>query len=232
MEAAAEEEETEEPTDLVELEIDGKLYEVPQDMKDAFMRNSDYTQKTQEVSTLKKQAEARLAAAESEAAKYEFLASVQDEVAQVQSIDAQIPQYKQYLRDNIDSLSSSDIEKIRFQIEELQSQRQTISEAVNKKTTDFQQAREQSFKELTDKSTEVLRSAIPNWNTVEKDVGEFVRSLGFTEQQLQITSTDPTQMQLAHDAWRYRQLKEGKAAAVKKVQAAPTIKAKRSAPRS
>lgn len=217
--------ETEAP-EFVEIEIDGDLYEVPPKLKDAFLKNSDYTQKTQEVAAQRKEWETRVAQVDAEQKKYEFLDSVQDEMSQIQSIDATIPQYKQYLRDNIDSLSSTDIEKIRFQIEELQGNRNEIAQALQKKTQDFQQAQEQSQKELLDKSTEVLRSRIPDWSKVEGDVTKFVLDLGFSEQQLQVARTDPQQMQMAHDAMRYRQLKDGKAAAVKKVEAAPTIKAK------
>jgi hypothetical protein len=50
--------------EFVEVEINGKKYAVPPDLKDGYMMQADYTRKTQEVSELRKAAEARAAEAE------------------------------------------------------------------------------------------------------------------------------------------------------------------------
>src|SRR5216683_4865345 len=41
-------------SDLAELEWDGAKYQVPMKLKDAFMRNEDYTRKTQELAEQRK----------------------------------------------------------------------------------------------------------------------------------------------------------------------------------
>lgn len=48
------EEETLEP-ETVEIELDGKKYTVPLDLKDSFLRQSDYTRKTQELAATRKE---------------------------------------------------------------------------------------------------------------------------------------------------------------------------------
>ena len=47
------EEETLEP-ETVEIELDGKKYTVPADLKDSFLMQSDYTRKTQEIAAERK----------------------------------------------------------------------------------------------------------------------------------------------------------------------------------
>jgi len=44
---------------LVEVEYDGVVYEVPNTLKDAILRQKDYTQKTQEVAETRKEVELR-----------------------------------------------------------------------------------------------------------------------------------------------------------------------------
>lgn len=50
------EEEASEP-DLVEIELDGKTYQIPEELKDKVMLQADYTRKTQEVAEQRKQLE-------------------------------------------------------------------------------------------------------------------------------------------------------------------------------
>ena len=130
------------------------------------------------------------------------------------------------MRENIDSLSSTDIEKIRFTIEDTRRQRDELVQSLQNKQTEFQQAREQSYVELLDKGTEVLRQKIPNWGKDEQGkLRDYALSIGITEQQIG-TLVDPVQVEALWKASQYDALQAGKAAAVKKVQSAPTIKPK------
>ena len=221
------EEGKEEEPALEEIEIDGQLYEVPPALKEAFMRNADYTQKTQTLSAEKKQYEVLAGQLDTAQKQYEFMNSIADEASQIQVLDNQVKQYREYMRSNIDSLSGQELEKLRFAIDEANVQKQALTEAVQKKWQDHQQAHEQSVKELMDKSTEVLRSKIPNWNeALEKEVTDYGRQLGFTESQISIARLDPRQMELVHKALAYDKLQQGKAQAVKKAKEAPAIKPK------
>ena len=49
--------EGDEAPEFVDVEYDGQLYSVPPILKDALMRNSDYTQKTQDVASQRKDLE-------------------------------------------------------------------------------------------------------------------------------------------------------------------------------
>lgn len=228
-EAAAEDDGDEEPDEpaLEEIEIDGELYEVPTKLKEAFMRASDYTQKTQSLSAERKQYEVLANQLDTAQKQHEFVSSIANELFQVQKLDSDIQAYREYMKANIDSLSGQDLEKIRFQIEESRLQKDALTQAVQTKYSEFQQAQEQSLKELRDKSTEVLRGKIPNWSeSLEKEITDYGRSLGFTENQIAIARLDPRQMELVHKALAYDKLQQGKAQAVKKAKEAPAIKPK------
>ena len=218
----------EEPSEpeFVEIEIDGQLYEVPKNLEGHLMRDKDYTQKTQEVAATRKTVEAIQAQVKAEQEKYQFLESVQEELQQGENLKAQIAQIQQYKRDNIDALDAKDMFKLDAHREELQTQLDAIGQSLQTKQGEFQQAQEQSLKELLDKSTEVLRSKIPNWGEEsQKQVRDFGLSAGFTEAELNQVY-DPRYVEILYKASQYDLLQQGKGAAIKKVQAAPAIKPK------
>ena len=125
----------EEDPEFVEIELDGEILQVPEKYKDYFLRQQDYTKKTQEVAAQRKQVEVALGQLEQQTQNFKFAESIWDDTIQVHQLNTQAEQLHQYLRDNISELGSSDIEKIRFQIDE------TRGEA-NKLATKAQQATE------------------------------------------------------------------------------------------
>lgn len=218
--------------EYVEIEHDGKLYEVPTELKDAFLKSADYTQKTQEVSQQRKQVEVQIGEIQQRAAQFEFAESVQPDVLKAQQLEATAEQYHQYMRDNIDQLSSTDIEKIRITIEDTRRQRDELVNSIQQKTTEFQQAQQQSREELLNKGTEVLKQKIPGWGeTQQKQVHDYALSLGFTEAEIgQVV--DPRQVEALWKAQQYDALKSGAKPAVKKVQGAPSIRPKARDPKT
>ena len=75
--------------EFVSIEYDGQEFEVPPVLKDAFMRQSDYTQKTQTVAEQRKSLEAQAAALTQQ---QELQQQTFEDVAQVKAIDQQIDQ--------------------------------------------------------------------------------------------------------------------------------------------
>lgn len=221
------EEEVEEPEEeYVEIEIDGELVQVPEKYKDYFLRQQDYTQKTQEVAAQRKELEVRYGQVENKWKEFEFAESIQGDVLKAQQLDSQAQQYHDYLRANIDNLSSTEIEKIRFAIDEARRDRDQIVQSVQGKQQQFQQAQEQSLQELLKKGTEVLKAKIPGWNEQhQRQVRDFALSHGFTEEEVGRV-LDPREVEVLWKASQYDALQKGKPAAVRKVKEAPTIKPK------
>lgn len=227
----AQEEVTEEPeVAFEEVEFNGKLYDVPIELKDALLRESDYTQKTQQLSADRKTAEVVRGQAEQLVKQFEFQQSVQEELREAQQADYMIDQWRQYKKTNLDSLQVHDIVKIDAQIEELTAQKSAVNEKIKVKAEEFQQALEQSLKELRDKSTEVLRGKIQNWSEdLDKQVRGHALNLGFTEAEVSSVA-DPRYLEVLYKAFKYDTLQQKKPAAAQKIASAPAIRPKARAP--
>ena len=225
------EDEVEEPEeDLVEVEYDGVLYEVPSRLKDALMRTSDYTQKTQTVAQERKTVEVVRGDLERREKDFKFAESIWDDALKVHAIEDQIKQYDEYLRQNLDNLGSSDIEKIRFHKEELRNQQQNLANELQSKHQEHQQAQEQSFRELLNKGTEVLKQRIPGWgDETVKQVKEYALQSGFTEQEVN-QLLDPRVVEALYKSAMYDSLKQGAKPVRQKLAKAPTIKEARKNP--
>ena len=211
---------------VVEVEYDGKLYEVPEELKDALLRQSDYATKTQEVANRRKEVEVALGQLVQQREAFEFAEAIREDVLRAEQLEATANQYHEYLRHNVDSLSPTDIEKLRMAIEDSRRQRDEIGQGVTRKQQEFQQAQQQSLQELLNKGTEVLRGKIPGWGQEhQQQVREYATNLGFSEQEI-ASVIDPRQVEVLYKAAQYDALQANKPAAVKKVQKAPTIKAR------
>ena len=217
-------EETEEPA-THEIEIDGTLYEVPAALKDAVLRHKDYTQKTQDVADQRKSLEVAIGYIDLQQKQFNFAQSIWDDVKNVEVFKATVDQYKQYLRDNIDSLSSTDIERVRFEIDETRQKTEELTQSITAKQQESQQALEQSKVELQKQGTEVLQQRIPGWNEdLQTKVRDYAVSRGYSV--IQLESATPEDVQTLYESMQYRALQAGKTAAVKKVIETPSIKPK------
>lgn len=77
--------------EFVEVEINGKKYAVPPDLKDGYMMQADYTKKTQEVAEMRKSAEARAAEAET---AYSVSQEVLEARVHLMNFDARLKQFE------------------------------------------------------------------------------------------------------------------------------------------
>lgn len=215
-------------SEFVEVEFDGRLYEVPQELKDALLRQSDYTTKTQEVSAQRKQAEIQLAQVEQAAQRFELSEKLMPKIMEAQMKAAEAEQYQAYLTQYINSpdFSSQTVEQIREKIRQSQHEAQQIAQQVQAEQQELQQAQEQAHAELLKKGTEVLNEKIPNWGEAsQKQLMDYGLGSGFSEQELR-QLVDPREVEVLWKASQYDALQAGKSQAVKKVEAAPQIKPK------
>ena len=229
----------EEPTDdepkeaeFVEVEFEGQLYEVPNNLKDALLRQQDYTTKTQEVAQSRKEVEVQLGQVEQTRQQFAFAESIQGDVIQAQQFEREAEQLYEWMQNNVGTVSSTELDQVRFRRDDLLKQRDDIVRSVQGKQSEFQQAQEQSYTELLNKGTEVLRQKIPGWGEKEqRQVRDYALSSGFTEAEISQV-VDPRHVELLYKASQYDSLKSGVTPAVKKVQEAPSIKPKARDPKT
>jgi hypothetical protein len=81
--------------DSEEIELEGKKYKVPKDLKDGYLRQADYTQKTQTVAEQKRAVEAEKAAWEQQRTQQaEFIKEMREDVGKVHILEAEFKRFE------------------------------------------------------------------------------------------------------------------------------------------
>lgn len=175
--AEGSEEGSQEP-EYAEIEYEGKKYQVPPELKDAVLRQADYTRKTQEVAELRKQAEAFKAEAETvrQASQEELGAR-----ATAINLDSQLQQYQ-----NVDwrALLSEDpigYQEHRLNYETLIQQRQQVGQYLQNAESKRSEQAQQDIAKRLQETRAFAEKEIPGWTEeVDNQVTSFaLKELGF-----------------------------------------------------
>lgn len=186
-----------------EIDYDGEKYKVPKKLRDAFLRQQDYTQKTQSVAEQRKQVEARA----QQLAQFEQLQRQNiAEYAEVHSLNNQL---KTYAGVNWQQLIDSDpvqAMKLDRQMRELQSRRdQVVASVTQKQQTQQLQMQQETAKRLQE-GRAVLEREIKGWSPeAAKALQAYGQEIGFAPEEL-ANVNDPRSVKLLHKAWQFDQL--------------------------
>lgn len=174
--------ESEAQPEFVDIEFEGKAYQVPPELKDAILRQSDYTKKTTEVSERQRaleQKELQIKAAEQERA---FHASVQGDITAIQKIDFQIEQWKSV---DVTGMTSEEMWKLSRTVDQLKDKRQELQLGLNQKWQGYQHQQDQLKAEAKAKAEEHVSKAIKGWGPESKKaIRDFAASQGFTQAEI------------------------------------------------
>lgn len=197
-----------------EVEFEGKIYKLPRELKDALLRQSDYTQKTQTVAEQRREIEQkaklleqREAAMSAQFEKAVEMRTIQDKLAQFKAIDWQ-------------SLADTDP----VQATKLNLAYQQLQQQANEKYAELQQARMQAEQLTQTQRQQMLAEAqkdlmqrLPNFGaeTAEK-IKTAARQYGISDAELN-SVIDPRYVHILHDAMQWRALQAQKPKAMQKV---------------
>lgn len=204
-EETADAEEGDEPSedDSEETEYEGKRYKLPKELKDALLRQADYTRKTQEVAEQRKQIEQAQAALRQQAEAQKALVK---DYAKVESIAERIEAY-----DKVDwqTLSQSDpgaAQQHWIQYQTLKDQQSKLVAEIQAKEQARSLEAQQEIAKQIQQGQEVLARDIKGWGPeLASKVSKFAMdNYGVTQQELgQIV--DPRIIKLLHDAMTFRE---------------------------
>lgn len=196
---AAEGEEAQESAedDLEEFEFDGQLIMGPKGLKEAVMKNADYTQKTQEVAERRKELESfeQSLRARSEATEAELNLR-----AEVWAVEAALKQYE-----NIDwaawlEQAPDEAQKARFQYDDLRRLSGDTKQKLEEAASERSQYEQQDFAKRVGQTREYAEKHIKGFSPdMEKRVIDFALEQGITEGQLQ-SSINPAIFDILHKA--------------------------------
>lgn len=212
--------ESEAQPEFQEIEYEGKTYQVPTEIKDALLRQSDYTKKTTEVSERQRaleQKELQIKAVENERRFHE---TVKADINAIQKIDFQIEQWKSV---DVTGMSSEELWKISRQVDQLKDQRQQLSNGINGKWQGFQQEQQGLMQQARVKAEEYVTKAVKNWGPeTQKALTEYGNSEGYTNEELSQLSYDA---RIVKTLWKAHQFDKLQAQQIQgKVKSVPTVK--------
>lgn len=218
-----------EEDELEEVEYEGKKHKLPKELKDALLRQADYTRKTQEVAEQRRAIEAQAQALQEQAKAQQ--ANLHD-YARLAATDEQINQYSAINWNAWTQQDPIEAQKAFVAFQQLKDTRQNLANQISQReqqaAAESQAARAKAIQE----GNAVLSREIKGWNgEVAAKLRDFaVKDLGFTEQDV-AQVYDPRVVKLLHRAWLGSQLEERTRKTTSPppdVVPAPTIKGKSS----
>ena len=220
------EEVAEETEELLDIEYDGVVYQVPPELKDALLRNSDYTQKTQAVAEQRKEVEMLQQQVETTQNEQRFITGIQPDLNNLGLLQAHVQQMEAGLQQNLANMTSEQMFKTKIEIDGMKEQMSAFRQGLEVKYKEFEEAQKQSYHELLEQGAQSLKKAIPDWSESKaQQVREFAVQQGFNQQEVN-SIIDPRYVKVLWAASQYEQLQAQAQPAAEQIKSAPTIRTK------
>jgi hypothetical protein len=212
--------ESEAQPEFQEIEYEGKTYQVPPEIKDAILRQSDYTRKTTEVSERQRALEQKELQHKAFESERRFHETVKADINLIQEIDFQIKQWKSV---DVTGMSSEELWKISRQVDQLKDQRQQLSNGINGKWSGFQQEQQGLMQQARAKAEEFVSKAVKGWGPeVQKALTDYGVAQGYTNEELSQLSVDA---RYVNTLWKAQQFDKLQTQQIQgKVKTLPTVK--------
>lgn len=220
-EPTAETEESEEkPEGLVAVEYEGEQFEVPPKLKDALLRQSDYSRKMNEVGDVERRAKATLDYAELVSASVDKIAEAQGQAA---LLDAQVERFNGIDWAGLRAQNPAEYAALQADMLSLSAQRdkalsnvQTLKEGLTR-----EQAR--AINTARAEMDKVLRKDLKGWgDEMGQQISTYALSQGYTAEDLQ-RITDPRTVIALEKARRYDKLQAEKLNLKSSVRSVPPV---------
>ncbi len=213
----------EEPGDGEEVEFEGKAYKLPKELKDAVLRQKDYTQKTQQVAEQRRVVETQAEALKAEA---EFNKTNFEKVVQAHALGAQLQQFAQIDWSRLAREDSAQYLSLDRQQRDLQDAFNRVQADVQNAANGFQQTKQQAKQKAQALCVEALKKDFPDFGTeFLKNLDDTGKAYGFSGEEL-ASIVDPRMVRVLHAAMQYKKLQGSKSLVAKKVQDARPVQVK------
>jgi DNA uptake protein ComE-like DNA-binding protein len=207
-----------EEDDSEEVEIEGKSYKVPKELKDMVLMHKDYTQKTQAVADQRKAVEERSQALEH---RERMLGQTFEKAVAFREVQSKLAQYE-----NLDwnSLAASDPSRamqLNLAFQQLQREAQAKHGEWQQASTEAEHLTSTQRQQQLVEAEKDLLVRLPGFGPqlAEKIVSNATH-YGFSKDELG-GLTDPRAVHVLHDAMKWRALQAGKPTQMQKVANAP-----------
>jgi hypothetical protein len=208
-----------------EVEFEGKAYKVPKEIKLALLRQSDYTQKTQEVAEQRKAVEQLTQVVEQ---RQRVMLQTFDKAVELREIKNRLSQYEQIDWQSLAATDPTQATQLHIAYQQLQREAQKTNGDLQQVSNQLQQLTETQRQQKLADGTQYLKTHIPDFS--EKTAADIAsvatKHYGITPAELKAISEDNPDarfVHVLHDAMKWRALQAAKPQAMQKVTQAPKV---------
>ena len=212
-----------EDSDLADIEWEGLTFKAPNKVKDALLRQADYTKKTQEVAEERRQLEHSQNLVKQATMERSFNESIAAETQEIAVIDAYLQQTKAL---DWSQMSTDQIVRSKIEIDGIKERRQGLKEAIDAKRSAFNEDLNAKIKELRTRSREMAAKKIKDFSeNTEKSMVEFGKRHGLSEAEMDNILLDPRSAEIVWKAAQFDTISANAKPAVEKAsKVSPTLK--------
>lgn len=194
----------------------GETIEAPlAELKSGYLRQQDYTQKTQQLAEERKQAATEVAQ------QYQAARQLTKEQAQWLGLQETLAEFQKADWSTLYAQDPQEAGRLQAIFQQKQAQAQQLGQSIQAKAKHHQQLQAQQLQETTAKAFEVLQRDIPGFGEQHvKAARDTALAHGYTDAELN-GITDPRVFKVLNEAAQWRALQAKKPAITNRVQAAP-----------
>ena len=207
-----------EEDDSEEVDIDGKSYKVPKELKDMVLMHKDYTQKTQAVAEQRKAYEEK---AQNLEQRERVMAQTFEKAVEFREVQNKLAQYEKIDWRALVDQDPAHATRLNIEFQQLQREAQSKYNALQQANSQVEQLTQQQRQQLLAEAEKDLRARLPNFGPqVAEKIVNNAKEYGFTPQELE-GLTDARHVHVLHDAMKWRELQAQKPKAMRAVAEAP-----------
>ncbi|ASS55905.1 hypothetical protein [Rhizobium leguminosarum] len=181
--AEGQEGEGEAEPELVEVDYDGKKHKIPAELKDALLRQQDYTRKTQEVAEERKVVEAKRAEADQ---IFQTSQEVIEAKAHIHHLDSQLKQYEGVNWQQLENEDPMAAMSHWRNYQTLKEERGQVAGYLTHTTNELSEKAKLDTANRLRETRAFAEKSIPGWTEdMDKKITDFALGKGFTREALQ-----------------------------------------------
>lgn len=205
--------------ELAEVEYNGKTFKVDPELREAVMLKSDYTQKTQEIASVRRTLEIEKAAFQSAQAFNQQVSGIKDEMNRLTSLKEQAE------RIDRNSLNTDQRLDLDYELRKIDRQIADLDGQIKRQESDHQARFNQFVVAAVMESEKFMSRKVPGWNEQSgKALHEYGVQLGIPTEKLTTGwFADPTATHVMWKAQQWDKLQSSKPAVANKASGAPPV---------
>lgn len=211
------------------IEIEGKSYKVPKELKDMVLMHKDYTQKTQAVAEQRRVVEERAHALEQ---RERLLGDSFEKAVEFREVQNKLAQFEALDWNALVDADPAQAQKLTIAYQQLQREAQAKYGELQQAQAQAQQLTEHQRQQMLAEAQQELRARLPDFGPqLAEQIRQAAQEYGIKAEELD-GLTDARHVHILHDAMKWRALQAQKPAAMQRVAtAAPAIKPQAAQPK-